>query len=93
MNVENTKQAALVLRAINHELRRQILSLLANEGSLTVTEVYCKLKLEQPVASQHLAILRRAGFVETERRGKFIHYSVNHQRLMSVNRLAEKLAA
>src|SRR5215203_2830702 len=84
----NVKKAALVLRAINHKLRQQILRQIDEQGKMTVTELYVKLRLEQSVASQHLAILRKAGFVKTERDGKFIHYSVNNQRLQEVNRFA-----
>jgi DNA-binding transcriptional ArsR family regulator len=50
-----------------------------------------KLRLEQSVASQHLAILRRAGIVSTTRDGKFIYYSVNYQRLAEVVRFVESL--
>lgn len=57
------------------------------QGKITVTELYVKLRLEQSVASQHLAILRKAGFVKTERDGKFIYYSVNTDRLQEVNEL------
>ena len=85
------KKAALVLRAINHKLRQQILKLIQQKERITVTEIYVKLRLEQSVASQHLAILRKAGFVNTERDGKFIHYSVNNQRLQEVNRFAQDL--
>ena len=85
------KKAALVLRAINHKLRQQILKLIHQKGRITVTEIYVKLRLEQSVASQHLAILRKAGFVTTERDGKFIYYSVNNQRLQDVNRFAQDL--
>lgn len=60
-------------------------------GPITVTELYQKLFLEQSVASQHLAILRKAGFVKTTRKGKFIFYSVNTNRLMEVCRLAAEL--
>lgn len=82
------KKAALVLRAINHKLRQQILKLIQQRDKITVTEIYVKLRLEQSVASQHLAILRKAGFVTTVRDGKFIYYSVNNQRLQEVNRFA-----
>jgi len=85
------KKAALVLRAINHKLRQQILKLIHQKERITVTEIYVKLRLEQSVASQHLAILRKAGFVNTERDGKFIYYSVNNQRLQDVNRFAQDL--
>ena len=46
---------------------------------MTVTDIYVKLRLEQSVASQHLAILRKAGVVQTERDGKFIFYSLGYQ--------------
>ena len=82
------KKAALILRAINHKLRQQILKLIHQKEKITVTEIYVKLRLEQSVASQHLAILRKAGFVTTVRDGKFIYYSVNSQRLQEVNRFA-----
>lgn len=85
------KKAALILRAINHKLRQQILKLIHQKDKITVTEIYVKLRLEQSVASQHLAILRKAGFVTTTRDGKFIYYSVNHQRLAEVQRFAQDL--
>ena len=87
------RKAALVLRAINHKLRNQILHLIHGQLRITVTEIYRKLKIEQSVASQHLAILRTAGFVITKREGKFILYSVNYKRLEQVQELAIRLAS
>lgn len=93
LNVDllNTKKAALVLRAINHKLRQQILKLIDEQEKITVTELYQKLQLEQSVASQHLAILRKAGFVKTSRTGKFIYYSVNVKRLKELNQFVNEL--
>ena len=87
----NVKKAALVLRAINHKLRQQLLKLIDEQGKVTVTELYVKLRLEQSVASQHLAVLRKAGFVTTTRDGKFIHYSVNISRLQELNQFVGQL--
>jgi len=87
----HTKKAALILRSINHKLRQQIIKLLDESQKMTVTEIYVKLRLEQSVASQHLAILRRAGIVTTTRDGKFIYYSVHYQRLAEVVRFVESL--
>lgn len=87
----NVKKASLILRAINHKLRQQILKLIDEQGRITVTEIYVKLRLEQSVASQHLAILRKAGFVKTERDGKFIYYTVNTSRLEELNQFVEAL--
>lgn len=85
------KKAALVLRAFNHKLRQQILKMIDESGKMTVTELYVKLRLEQSVASQHLAILRKAGFVKTDRDGKFIYYSVNINRMQELNSFVKQL--
>jgi len=91
VDLMNVKKAAMVLRAVNHKLRQQILKQIDEQGRITVTELYVKLRLEQSVASQHLAILRKAGFVKTYRDGKFIYYSVNAERLKELNRFIEEL--
>ncbi|HEY4967394.1 MAG TPA: metalloregulator ArsR/SmtB family transcription factor [Puia sp.] len=80
----NLKKAAMILRALNHKLRQQIVRILDEHKKLTVTELYIQLRLEQSVASQHLAILRRAGIVKTERDGKFIHYTINPDRIADI---------
>ena len=85
------KKASLVLRAMNHKLRQQMIKLLDESKRMTVTEIYVKLRLEQSVASQHLAILRRAGIVSTQRDGKFIYYGINYSRVAEVNTFVEDL--
>lgn len=85
------RKSVLVLRAINHELRQQIVKLLDDHGRLTVTEIYVKLRLEQSVASQHLALLRRSGVVTTIRDGKFIYYSIDKERIAEISRLLKEL--
>ncbi len=85
------KKAALILRSINHKLRQQIVQLINENGQMTVTEIYIKLRLEQSVASQHLAILRKTQIVKTTREGKFIWYSVNHDRLTDIDKFVADL--
>lgn len=85
------KKAAMILRAINHKLRQQIIKLLEENRKMAVTDIYVKLRLEQSVASQHLAILRRAGIVVTERDGKFIYYSLNARRIGEITGFVEEL--
>lgn len=85
------KNAAMTLRAINHKLRQQIVKLLEENKRMNVTDIYVKLRLEQSVASQHLAILRRANIVTTERDGKFIHYALNHARIAAVAKFVNEL--
>jgi DNA-binding transcriptional ArsR family regulator len=85
------KKAAMILRALNHKLRQQIVKLLDDNKKLTVTEIYVQLRLEQSVASQHLAILRKAGIVATERDGKFIYYTVSDQRIAHIMKFVSNL--
>ena len=92
LNYAELRKAVLVLRAVNHKLRQRIIGLLEENNEMTVTDIYIKLRLEQSVASQHLAILRRAGVVSTERQGKDIYYSLDKERLKQINRLVEELA-
>jgi DNA-binding transcriptional ArsR family regulator len=92
LDYADLRKAVLVLRAVNHKLRQRIIDLLEDGETMTVTDIYIKLRLEQSVASQHLAILRRAGVVATERQGKFIYYSLDKNRLAQISVLVEDLA-
>jgi DNA-binding transcriptional ArsR family regulator len=85
------KKADITIRALNHKLRLQIIRLLQDKGEMTVTEIYSKLKLEQSVASQHLAILRRASIVITRRDGKFIFYTLNAARIEEIFNISKSL--
>ncbi|MEO7121326.1 MAG: metalloregulator ArsR/SmtB family transcription factor [Ginsengibacter sp.] len=83
--VYKIRKASLILKAINHKLRQAVIEVIYEHKRITVTELYAILKIEQSVASQHLAILRRAEVLNTERSGKFIYYSINHSRLGEIN--------
>jgi DNA-binding transcriptional ArsR family regulator len=78
------RKTSLIFRAINHKLRQQIIQQLLQHDQMTVTEIFEALFLEQSVASQHLAILRRTGFVKTKREGKYIWYMINPKRLEQI---------
>src|ERR1700760_3703832 len=87
----NLQKGGLIPRAVNHKHRQQFIRLLDENKKLTVTEIYVHLGLEQSVASQHLAILRRAGIVKTQRDGKFIYYIINHDRLGEIMKCVDEL--
>ena len=91
VNYYNIMKSSLVLRALNHKLREQIIAIIQESKKLTVTQLYVKMRLEQSVISQHLAILRKAGIVSTERDGKFIYYSINFPRLAAINKFTKDL--
>ena len=87
------RKAVLVLRSINHKLRQRIIDLLEENEKMTVTDIYIKLRLEQSVASQHLAIMRRAGTVATERQGKFIFYRLDKDNLSKMSKIFGDLSS
>lgn len=91
IDFQQIKKAAIILRALNHTLRQQILKLLDQGRKSTVTEIYVKLRLEQSVTSQHLAILRRANLVKTHREGKFVFYSINYPRINNINNIVKQV--
>ena len=84
---KDLRKIVLDLRALNHELRQKIVQLLLANGPMTVTQLYVKLRIEQSVASQHLAILRKANIVVAEREGKFIHYHIHQEQLDRITAL------
>jgi len=87
------KKSAAILRALNHPMRKDMLHMMDEKGSVTVTEIYEKLKIEQSVCSQQLAILRSAGVVNTSKDGKKVHYSVNKERLAEISETITQLAS
>ena len=87
----NIKKAAIALRSLNHKLRQQVIKTIDENKRITVTQLYIRLRLEQSVTSQHLAILRKAGILSTERDGKFIFYTVNFPRIKAINEYVKNL--
>lgn len=85
------RKAALILRAVNHELRQDIIKLLNQNEAMVVTDIYVQLRIEQSVASQHLAILRKAGVVNTQRDGKYIKYELNTDRLAEITQFVDDI--
>ena len=91
LDVQQLKKGSLVIRALKHKLRQQMLKLIHDKGPIAVTDIYVKLRIEQSVASQHLAILRKPRIVTTVREGKKIYYSTDYNRLAEINSMMESL--
>jgi DNA-binding transcriptional ArsR family regulator/DNA-binding CsgD family transcriptional regulator len=85
------KKAASIYRAIYHPLRLQIIELIHKTGTINVTPIIRKFKLEQSLISAHLKILRDAKLLDTRREGQQIFYTVNYQQLNHLSELTGKL--
>lgn len=81
---DNLNVSSEILRAIAHPLRMRILEFIDNNANINVNKIYNTLKLEQSITSQHLRILRDAGLVNTNRDGKYVHYTVNYDKIAHV---------
>src|SRR5215470_4495352 len=65
-----------VFRALADDTRRGILELLRS-GPKTSGEIADRFHSSWPTISRHLAVLRAAGLVVTERQGQEIYYELN----------------
>ncbi|UTW14366.1 ArsR/SmtB family transcription factor [Marinobacterium rhizophilum] len=72
----NATQAARLMRALSNEHRLLILCYLQSR-ELSVSELNQCLDLSQSALSQHLAILRNDGLVQTRRESQTIYYSLH----------------
>src|SRR5680860_1416348 len=63
-----------IFRALGDELRLAALLLIRDQEKLCVCELTEAFGVAQPKVSRHLATLRDAGLVETERRGQWVYY-------------------
>ncbi len=89
---ERADDYARLFKALGDPTRVQIVRLLAEHGEpLCVCHVEAAFDLSQPTISHHLKVLREANLVSTERRGVWIYYSVNPQRLASLASFVEGL--
>lgn len=85
------RTAWMIVRAIRHQLRRDIIMLIDRYGSMNVTDIQIRLRCEQCVVSQHLAILRDAGIVQARRDGKGKIYSLNEDQIIMLTAVLDTI--
>jgi len=78
------------LKALASETRQAILVLFATHEALTVNQVAELVGIGQSTASEHLALLRRAGLLDATRSGKEVYYRPDYGRMVGS---AEQLLA
>ena len=79
-------------KGLNDPKRLLVLYALS-DGPHTVSELCDVLQAPQSNTSQHLAVLRTAGMVDTERRGNSVIYSLRHPKVIdAIDKLREILA-
>jgi len=71
----HASEAATLMKTLGNEQRLLVLCNLLDQP-MTVGELNQRMSLSQSALSQHLALLREAGLVETRRKAQSIHYSL-----------------
>jgi ArsR family transcriptional regulator len=67
-------------KALADDTRQKIMALCCCER-VSVNDIVSKLDVAQPTVSHHLKILKNAGLVKSERRGKQVLYTIDQERL------------
>ena len=63
-------------KALSSPTRRAILDILKN-GSKTAGEISAQFDMTAATVSHHLSILKDAGLISDDKRGKYIYYELN----------------
>lgn len=63
-------------KALSDPTRRSILDML-KDGAKTAGDIGAKFDMTGATVSHHLSVLKDAGLVSDDRRGKFIYYELN----------------
>lgn len=64
------------LKALSDKTRREILEYL-KQGAKPAGEIASQFEMSSATISHHLAVLKDAGLINDDRRGKFIFYELN----------------
>lgn len=79
--------AAALFKALADESRLAILKQLREQGEVCACDFLACCALAQPTVSHHLKVLRRAGLVRAEKRGLWVYYTLNEEKLAALRRL------
>lgn len=74
-DVQAFAQAAECLKTLAHPVRLRIVQLLLH-GQYTVGELAADCEIPDNVASEHLRLLQRCGFLLSERDGRRVYYQI-----------------
>jgi DNA-binding transcriptional ArsR family regulator len=79
--------------ALADPTRRQVLDLLAARGEGSASALAAAMPVSRPAVIKHLAVLDRAGLVESRREGREVLFSVRPEPLESAARWMATVAA
>lgn len=87
-NLDALGDAAECLRALAHPHRLRMVQMLL-QGDYTVGELAEACDLPSPMASEHLRLMQRCGFLTSEKEGRKVYYRVVEPHLKSILKCIE----
>lgn len=87
-SLEALGHAAECLRTLAHPHRLRIVQMLL-QGRFTVGELAEACEIPSHMASEHLRLMQRSGFLAQEKAGRFVYYTIAEPHLASIMRCVE----
>lgn len=82
-----------LLEVVADGSRRRVLDLILAHGEATPTALAAELPFSRQAVAKHLAVLNRAGLVESSRQGREVRYSVRPEHMDLAVRAMARVAA
>ncbi len=87
-NLEALGHAAECLRTLAHPHRLRMVQMLL-QGDYTVGELAEACELPSPMASEHLRLMQRCGYLSSEKEGRKVYYRVAEPHLKNILKCIE----
>jgi ArsR family transcriptional regulator, zinc-responsive transcriptional repressor len=87
-NLDALGEAAECLRTLAHPHRLRMVQMML-QGKYTVTELAAACELPSAMASEHLRLMQRCGFLSSEKQGRKVYYRVAEPHLKSILKCVE----
>lgn len=87
LSKDDAARTAKLLDAVSNPSRLRIVSLLAEHGTMTGTDLIPALGVTQPTISHHMRILARAGLVRWVAEGVWVRYTLDREAFGDLARL------
>lgn len=83
MDTEIAEKVALVLKAVAHPIRLQIIEALEH-GEHCVGDLVTRLNLPQAIVSQQLLLMKDKGVLDSRKEGTNVYYSIKNKRVINL---------
>jgi len=90
LDIRALSRAAECLRILAHPNRLQIVQMLLPGTKYSVNEIAEACDLAQPTASDHLRLMQRCRFLESERDGRTVYYTIAEPHLKDIMNCIQK---